>query len=66
MIPSDPPRPSLPRPPDKPDDAECCHRGCCPCIFDYYWDALERWEATVIRLGGDPKQVLQDMGRGTG
>jgi hypothetical protein len=48
----------LPRPPDKPQDYECCRRGCCPCIFDYYYDALERWEARVRALGGDPATLL--------
>ncbi|WP_293452177.1 oxidoreductase-like domain-containing protein [Phenylobacterium sp.] len=47
-----------PRPPDKPEAWECCGRGCCPCIFDYYEDALERWEARVRALGGDPAEVL--------
>ena len=56
------PRP--PRPPMKPDPQECCNRGCCPCIFDYYWDAMERWEATVQRMGLDPKQVLAAFGQG--
>lgn len=59
---SDVPKPSaVPRPPTKPQDYECCHRGCCPCIFDYYWDALERWEARVTELGLDPKAVLADL-----
>jgi hypothetical protein len=40
---------------------ECCHRGCCPCIFDYYWDALERWEGIVSRMGLDPKAVLKTL-----
>ena len=53
----------FPRPPDKPQDYECCKRGCCPCIFDYYWDAIERWEAIVIKRGGDPEAVLAAMGR---
>jgi hypothetical protein len=47
-----------PRPPDKPQDWECCKRGCCPCIFDYYDDALSRWETRVRALGGDPAAVL--------
>ena len=50
--------PAYPRPPDKPQDYECCKRGCCPCIFDYYYDALERWETRVRALGGDPAEVL--------
>ena len=53
----------LPPPPNKPDDESCCHRGCCPCIFDYYWDALSRWESTVRELGGDPDAVLAALGR---
>lgn len=55
---------SLPRPPEKPHPQECCNRGCCPCIFDYYWDALERWETTVRDRGFDPAAVLEEMGRG--
>jgi len=49
---------AIPRPPDKLQDYECCGRGCCPCIFDYYYDALERWEARVRALGHDPAEVL--------
>jgi len=49
--------PAYPRPPDKPQDYECCQRGCCPCIFDYYYDALERWETRVRAMGGDPDVV---------
>jgi hypothetical protein len=52
---------SYPNPPNKPADYECCKRGCCPCIFDYYWDALGRWENTVRELGGDPDVVLAGM-----
>jgi hypothetical protein len=47
-----------PRPPDRPQDYECCRRGCCPCIFDYYNDAMERWEARVRALGHDPAEIL--------
>ncbi len=54
---------SFPVPPNKPDDESCCHRGCSPCIFDYYWDALTRWEEAVRKLGGDPDQVLATLGR---
>jgi len=55
--------PRIPPPPNKPEDYECCNRGCSPCIFDYYWDALARWENTVRELGGDPDAVLQSLGR---
>jgi hypothetical protein len=57
------PDPALPRPPDKPHDDECCHRGCCPCIFDYYWHAIERWEAAIRRRGLEPDAVLEALGR---
>ncbi len=52
----------LPKPPDRPHPEECCNRGCCPCIFDYYYDALERWEAVIRQRGHDPQSVLAAMG----
>ena len=64
MTPPDPHlEPNLPRPPNKPEPFECCQRGCSPCIFDYYWDALGRWEAAVRELGRDPDDVLAALGR---
>ena len=53
----------IPAPPNKPEQYECCNRGCCPCIFDYYWDALTRWEETVRAQGADPDAVLAAIGR---
>lgn len=58
MTQADPKKPAWPAPPIKPDPAECCGRGCSPCIFDYYWDALERWEERVRRMGGKPEDLL--------
>ena len=52
--------PTFPRPPDEPDPQTCCQRGCVPCIFDYYDQALERWETRVLSLGGDPAEVLAE------
>lgn len=54
---------ALPRPPDKPQPYECCGRGCCPCIFDYYWNALARWEDRIRECGEDPEAVLARLGR---
>ena len=54
---------AYPAPPNKPDEESCCHRGCCPCIFDYYWDALARWEETVRAMGAEPEVVLAAMGQ---
>jgi len=56
----------LPRPPYKPHPMECCNRGCCPCIFDYYYDALDRWKATIESRGLDPEAVLKAMTDGDG
>ena len=33
--------------PLRPDDSECCQRGCEPCIFDYYHQALARWYSEI-------------------
>jgi hypothetical protein len=53
----------LPQPPDEPHPDECCGRGCCPCIFDYYRDALERWKKVVRDRGGDSEAMLKALGR---
>lgn len=55
---SEPDLKALPRPPSEPDDAECCHRGCCPCVFDYYDGAVARWRKRIEALGHDPDLVL--------
>lgn len=60
---AEPAEPKLPPPPEKPDDYMCCHRGCSPCIFDYYWSALERWDSLVRAAGQDPDAVLKALGR---
>ena len=55
--------PPLPKPPDRPDPMECCERGCTPCIFDYYWDALDRWKDVVRARGHDPERILAGLTR---
>jgi hypothetical protein len=37
----------MPEPPARPRPEECCGRGCDPCVYDLYEEALERYE---IRL----------------
>lgn len=54
---------AVPPPPNKPEPFECCERGCSPCIFDYYWDALARWEESVREMGADPDDLLAKLGR---
>jgi hypothetical protein len=48
-----------PQPPERPDDSECCRSGCDPCIFDWYYQELERyreelkaWEARHAHAPG--------------
>ena len=33
-----------PIPPERPQDDMCCGRGCIPCIFEYYEEAMARYE----------------------
>ncbi len=42
-IDDDPP----PVPPVRPDNDDCCHSGCDPCIFDLYAEELERYRAEL-------------------
>ena len=36
-----------PTPPRAPDAGECCQSGCEPCVYDIYWEALERYEKAL-------------------
>ncbi|MEJ0022826.1 MAG: oxidoreductase-like domain-containing protein [Alphaproteobacteria bacterium] len=53
----------LPAPPEAPDPASCCGRGCSPCIFNYYDRAFAAWEDDIRRLGFTPETVLASTGR---
>jgi len=44
MSPEPDPRPT---PPTEPALEECCKAGCEPCVFDRYYDALERYRAAL-------------------
>lgn len=43
MPPASPDDPRPPLPPNRPDDEDCCGGGCNPCIFDYYYEEMERY-----------------------
>jgi len=30
--------------PIKPDNDDCCGGGCCPCVWDTYFNQLDLWE----------------------
>ena len=37
----------MPQPPREPEPYECCQSGCNPCVYDRYWEALERYERAL-------------------
>lgn len=36
-----------PLPPREPEPGECCQSGCEPCVYDRYWEALDRYERAL-------------------
>ncbi|SPK76409.1 conserved protein of unknown function (plasmid) [Cupriavidus taiwanensis] len=36
-----------PEPPERPADGECCGSGCDPCIFDYYYQEMDRYREAL-------------------
>ena len=36
-----------PEPPRAPEQWECCQSGCDPCVYDLYWQAVDRYEAAL-------------------
>lgn len=57
------PRPS---PPPEPEPGACCQSGCDPCVFDLYWEAVDRYEQALAawasrqQRSGDAPQVAED------
>jgi len=52
---------SLPEPPEKPQDSDCCGTGCIPCVFDIYEEEMSKWrmECDKIRSGKSLNKELQ-------
>ncbi len=46
--PSPEPFPPPPIPPKPPVEGECCERGCEMCMWDYYREAVRRYEAADV------------------
>ena len=44
---SAPPDDPEPQPPVAPEPWECCQSGCDPCVYDLYWQAMERFERAL-------------------
>ena len=38
------PRPVMP---PEPGPGACCQSGCDPCVYDLYWDELDRYEQAL-------------------
>jgi hypothetical protein len=36
-----------PQRPREPEQWECCQSGCDPCVYDAYWEAVERYETAL-------------------
>ena len=36
-----------PEPPRAPQSEDCCQSGCERCVYDLYWNALERYETAL-------------------
>jgi hypothetical protein len=43
MLAYDPP----PVPPLEPEPGACCQSGCDPCVYDLYWEAVDRYEQAL-------------------
>lgn len=41
---------SLPCPPLKPEDSDCCGSGCVPCVFDIYEQDLKIWKQECCKI----------------
>ena len=53
---------SLPEPPEKPLDSDCCGTGCIPCVFDIYEEEVKKWkvECYKIKTGKNSDAQLGD------
>lgn len=53
---------SLPEPPKKPLDSDCCGTGCIPCVFDIYEEEVKKWkvECYKIKTGKNSDAQLGD------
>jgi hypothetical protein len=38
---------AAPVPPPEPEAGACCQSGCEPCVYDLYWEAVDRYERAL-------------------
>ncbi|MEW5008766.1 MAG: oxidoreductase-like domain-containing protein [Cycloclasticus sp.] len=39
--------------PSKPDNDDCCGGGCCPCVWDTYFNQLDLWQEQKVKAAED-------------
>lgn len=44
---------TLPPKPERPSPEECCGSGCVPCVYDYYYEAIEKWQKLRDQSNGN-------------
>jgi hypothetical protein len=37
----------IPDPPEEPLPTDCCERGCDPCVFTVYYEAIDAWRRDI-------------------
>jgi hypothetical protein len=55
-----------PASPPEPEPGACCQSGCDPCVYDLYWQAVDRyeealaeWKARLAQNALKPKEIDQ-------
>ena len=47
--------------PLEPEAGACCQNGCDPCVYDLYWEALNRYEQALGEWESRRTAVIQDI-----
>ena len=52
--------------PQPPEPGECCGSGCSPCVWDLYYDKLEKYENWKAAQGGQEadEKVIEEKDKG--
>ena len=47
--------------PEQPDDDDCCGEGCVPCVFDLYYDRMDKYEEKKMELQSTLLDYEEDL-----